>query len=111
VIVEIRTYRLTPGSTGEFVRVMQDEAIPMLKQAGIRVVASGASLTAEGGEEEAYLVRAFESLEQHEEQEANFYESEAWRNGPREAIVSLIESLHSITVELSAEAVDALERG
>ena len=54
----------------------------------IRVVDFGASLVAEDGHEEAYLIRAFPSLEAHREQEETFYSSDAWRLGPREAIVS-----------------------
>jgi len=101
VIVEIRTYRLKPGTGGEFVRVMREESVPLLEQAGIRVVDCGMSLVSEGGHEEAYLIRTFASLEEHRVQEEAFYSSDAWRHGPREAIVSRIESCHSIVLDAS----------
>src|SRR5690606_15311519 len=69
VILEIRTYRLKPGTTEEFVRLMREESMPLLEKFGIRVVRYGASLAAEDGNEEAYLIRAFTSLEAHREQE------------------------------------------
>ncbi|WP_427884845.1 NIPSNAP family protein [Kribbella sp. GL6] len=99
MIVEVRTYRLKPGTRHEFVRVMRDESLPLLAAAGIQVAGCGASLVDEDGAEEAYLIRTFDSLAQREEQETAFYSSDAWRSGPREAIVSRIESMHTIVLD------------
>ncbi len=110
MILEIRTYRLKPGTRDEFVRLMREESVPLLEQAGIRVVDCGASLVAEDGHEEAYLIRAFESLAAHREQEERFYGSDAWRLGPRDAILSRIESYHTIVLEAPEETVQALQR-
>ncbi|TQM61533.1 NIPSNAP family protein [Klugiella xanthotipulae] len=105
MIVEIRTYRIVPGEIDEFVRVMMSESIPLIEAAGIRVCAAGKSLVREEGHDEAYLIRAFDSFEQHRAQEDAFYSSEAWLMGPRRAIVSRIESAHSVTLEVSTEVV------
>ncbi|MEU5943500.1 NIPSNAP family protein [Micromonospora sp. NPDC047548] len=110
MILEIRTYRLKPGTGGEFVRVMREESVPLLEESGIWVVDCGASLVAEDEHEEAYLIRAFASLEAHREQEEGFYGSDAWRLGPREAIVSRIDSYHTIVLETSEQIVQALQR-
>ena len=101
-ILEIRTYRLRPGTQQEFVRVMREQVLPLLADAGIEVVACGPSLVAEDGHEEAYLIRAFESVETREKEEDAFYGSEAWREGPREAVVSRIESYHTIVLDRGA---------
>lgn len=108
MILEIRTYRLKPGTTDEFVRVMREEAAPLLGRFGIRVVAAGASLAREDGHEEAYLIRGFPSLAVRDAQEAAFYGSDAWRDGPREAILSRIESYHTVVLETSDAAADVL---
>jgi hypothetical protein len=108
VILELRTYRLVPGTRDEFVRLMRDVSVPLLERHGIRVVDCGASLVAEDGHEEAYLIRAFPSLDAHAEQEARFYESDEWRNGPREEILACVEQYHTIVLEVSGEAVEAL---
>ncbi|MGC5019549.1 NIPSNAP family protein [Micromonospora sp. DT47] len=99
MILEIRTYRLRPGTIDEFVRVMREEATPLLARFGITVVTAGASLVREDGHEEAYLIRAFPSLAVRDEQEEAFYGSDAWRDGPREAILSRIESYHTVVLE------------
>lgn len=109
MIIEIRTYRLHPGTGAEFVRVMREESLPMLASAGIRVLATGESLVAEDGHEEAYLVRAFDSLVDRDRQEAEFYGSDAWRNGPREAIISRIAQYHTIVMEVPDRLASALD--
>lgn len=111
MIIEIRTYRLRPGTREEFLRLLREEAVPLLERFGIRVVDYGASLVAEDGHEEAYLIRAFASLAEHRDQEAAMYGSDAWRHGPREAVLSLIECYHTIVREAPQAAVAALQRG
>ncbi|WP_431676651.1 NIPSNAP family protein [Kitasatospora sp. KL5] len=107
MIVEVRTYRLKPGTGEEFVRVMREESVPLLEQAGITVLGCGASLFAEEGHEEAYLIRSFASLAEHREQEQRFYDSAAWTDGPREAIVSRIEQYHTVVFEVDEAGVQA----
>ena len=98
MIVEIRTYRLHPGTRDAFVDVMTNQALPLLAAAGIHVIAAGASLADEDGFEEAYLIRGFTSLEHRDEQEEGFYGGAAWRDGPREAILSRIQSYHTVVL-------------
>ncbi len=109
MILEIRTYRLKPGTTDEFVRVMGEECAPLLARAGIRVVRCGASLEAEDGFEEAYLIRAFESRAERDAQEEAFYSSTAWLFGPRDAIMSRIDSYHTIVLDVAEDAIATLQ--
>lgn len=102
MIVEIRTYRLRPGTGTEFARLMREEARPLLDDAGIRVVDSGLSLVAEDGHEEAYLIRAFGSPEERDRQEDAFYGSEVWVKGPRDAVLACIENYHTIVLDAAA---------
>ncbi|HEX6337110.1 MAG TPA: NIPSNAP family protein [Jiangellaceae bacterium] len=103
MILEVRTYRLKAGATDEFVRLMRDHAVRLLETFGVRVVRCGASLVAEDGRRDAFLIRAFGSVEERDEQEERFYGSDAWRHGPREAILALIESYHTAVLEVPAE--------
>lgn len=102
MIVEIRTYRLKPGGGEAFMRVFRDEAAPLLRQYGLRVIDCGLSLT---DTDEAYLIRAFDSLEQREEQEGAFYSSADWANGPRATVISLIDNYHTVVLEPPASWV------
>lgn len=109
MLLEIRTYRLKPGTIDEFVRVMRDECLPLLNRFGIKVIDCGASLVAENGHEEAYLIRSFQSLTEHRTQEERFYGSNSWLAGPREAIVSKIESYHSVVIDHAERLAAAIE--
>jgi hypothetical protein len=98
-IVEIRSYRLEPGARAEFHRLFVEESAPMLKRWGVDVVAFGPSLD----DEDAYvLIRRYASLEELQRSQDALYGSDEWREGPREAILALIES--HISVVLPADS-------
>ena len=75
--------------------------MPMLERWGVQVVAYGPSLD---DEDLYYLVRAYASLDELRESQDAFYGSDEWRHGPREEIVSMIESDISVVVPVGAFA-------
>ena len=98
-VVEIRTYKLRAGTGAAFHRAVVDESLPMLQRWGVDVVAFGPSLDDEGS---YYLIRAYPSLEELRRSQDAFYGSDEWRHGPREAIVSRIESSSSVVLPADA---------
>lgn len=106
MIVEIRTYRLTPDSAEAFVEVMRSRAVPLLADQRIRVLACGLSVAADGEPQpDAYLIRTFASAAERTRQEDAFYGSQAWIAGPRDDVVSRIVDFHTVVLEASPEAV------
>lgn len=101
MIVEIRTYRLKPGTRDEFVELVRTRSIPLLAAHGITVLDAGGSLVDEDGYEEAYLIRSFDSVADRKRQVDSFYGSDDWLLGPREDIVSRIESYHTIVLDIA----------
>jgi hypothetical protein len=106
--LEIRSYALKPGSRDEFQRLFLEEAMPLLKHWNIDVLAYGPSLHDENS---FYLMRHYESLAEREESENAFYSSDEWRQGPREAILALIENYTEIVLELDEVALEGLRKG
>jgi len=106
-IVEIRSYNLKEGTREEFHRLFEEGAIPLLKKWGIDVVAYGPS---PHDETSYYLIRAYESIEDMNRREEEFYGSDEWRKGPREAILARIENYVTIVLEMDAAGIDALRR-
>lgn len=98
-IVEVRTYRLRAGSGAAFHRLVVEESLPMLDRWGVEVVGYGPSLD---DDDLYFLIRAYPSLEERERSQAALYGSDEWRLGPREAIVSRIET--DISVVLPADS-------
>ena len=105
--VEIRSYNLKPGTRDKFHRLFIEEAYPMLKRWKVDVVAYGPSLHDENS---YYLMRQFDSLAHREQIENSFYGSDEWRQGPREAIIALIENYSEIVLELDEVTVQGLRR-
>jgi len=94
-VIEIRTYRLMPGSGTEFQRLFVEESLPMLERWRVEVVAFGASLDAA---DSCYLIRAYASVAELQRSQDAFYGSDEWRQGPREAVLALIESHTSVVL-------------
>jgi hypothetical protein len=105
--IEIRSYNLKPGTRNEFHRLFMEEAHPMLKRWNADVVAYGPSLHDENS---YYLMRRYDSLAHREESENAFYGSNEWRQGPREAIIALIENYAEIVLELDDVTLQGLRK-
>ena len=94
-VVEIRTYKLLPGMGGEFHRTVVEEVMPLLERWGTKVVAFGPSLD---DADLYFLLRGYESVDALQASQDEFYGSDEWRSGPREAVVSRIESSISVVI-------------
>ncbi len=105
--LEIRSYNLKPGTRDEFHRLFLEEAYPMLKRWNVDVVAYGPSLHDENS---YYLMRRFDSLADREQSENVFYGSDECRQGPREAIIALIENYTEIMLELDGDTIQGLRK-
>jgi len=107
-LVEIRAYRLKPGTRDGFHAAATHEALPMVRAYGMDVVTHGPVPHDPNG---YFLVRSFASLAELTAQEDEFYGSAPWREGPREALVSRIETYVDTLLWLSPAAIDDLRAG
>jgi NIPSNAP len=106
-LVEIRTYSLKPGALEEFHTAMVQHAAPLVRAAGMDIVAFGKSVH----EQETYfLARAYADYEQLKAQQDAFYSSEAWKQGPRALLVSRIETYLNTLIWLSTESIEDMRR-
>ena len=104
-IIEIRGYKLKPGSADAFHQVMQQRSVPLLLAAGTDVVAARSSLHSS----DCYLlIRAYQDvLHRHQSQES-FYGSQAWLQGPRDAVMGCIDSYTTAVIEADQALIDSL---
>lgn len=105
-LVEIRTYRLKPGTADRFLTAFR-EALPLVRESGMDVVAFGRS---DHEQESFHLVRAYRDRAHLEAQQEAFYTSDAWRCGPREALVACIDDYLNTLLWLSEQGVEDLRR-
>lgn len=106
-ILEIRSYNLKPGTRARFHALVNEQSLPMLKRWGVDVVAYGPSPHDEGS---YFLMRSYASLEDRQQSQDAFYSSAEWREGPREAIISLIDSDTSIVIEVDEATLQGLRQ-
>jgi hypothetical protein len=101
-LVEIRSYKLKPGTGAKFHELVTTQSMPLLREQNMEVVAFGPSLH----DPDAYfLVRAYDNLDHLRSSQEAFYTSDAWRKGPRQSIVELIESDWNVVLWLTSQAV------
>ena len=105
--VEIRAYNLRPGARAEFDRLAREQAVPMLRRWGVDVVSFGPS---PHDATSYFLIRAYADLADRQRSQDEFYASDEWREGPREAVLALIESHTSVVLMLDDGAVAGLRR-
>ncbi len=104
-LIEVRSYKLKAGTARAFHDAVAGAAVPMLQRWGTDVVAYGHG----AAEEDTYfLVRAYAGVEDLQQRQDAFYGSAQWRDGPREAIVSRIETHLSTVLWLPEAAVESM---
>jgi hypothetical protein len=87
-VIEILTLDVKPGRRDEFHQVYETRSLPLLKKWKFKLIAYGPSLHDANS---FYVIRAFKSLEDREKSEDAFYSSDDWRQGPRKAIMGLVD--------------------
>ncbi|HEV8083737.1 MAG TPA: DUF4440 domain-containing protein [Chitinophagaceae bacterium] len=98
-IVEVRSYNLKPGTRQAFNQLFEKEALPMLDKWGIKVLLYGAS---QHDSDSYFLIRAFNHIDERQKAEDAFYGSIEWKQGPREAILALIENFTTVVLPISS---------
>ena len=107
-LVEIRAYRLQPGTRAQFHAAATNHALPMVRAYGMDVVTHGPVPNDDNG---YFLVRSFASLDELTAQEDEFYGSAPWREGPRESLVSRIVTYVDTLLWLGPAAIADLRAG
>ncbi|MDT3250558.1 NIPSNAP family protein [Serratia sp. root2] len=103
--LEILTYTLKKGTGRDFHKIMTETSVPLHLKVGIDVVRFGNSLH---DADSYFLIRAFDSVEHLENAQDEFYKSDAWRTGPRAAIIERIEQSIKSVLTISNAALDAM---
>ena len=87
-VIEILAIDVKPGKRDQFHKIYESEALPLLRKWKFDVVAYGPSVHDANS---YHVIRSFESLDERHKSEEAYYNSDDWRKGPREAILSLAD--------------------
>jgi hypothetical protein len=101
-LLELRVFKLHPGTREEFDRVSREDTVPLMRKIGITVVAFGPSLY---DEDSSYLLRAFDDEQQRVELGGSLYELPEWEQYD-EPVMKMIADYHTVVFPMSAEAIE-----
>ncbi len=96
MIIEMRTYRLKPGSRGRFLEVFRSKSIPAHAEIGMKIL--GPFLSVEEPDV-FFFMRGFPDLESREPMKAKFYEGELWKRELEQVLMPMIEKYDVVLVE------------
>ncbi|QWP75405.1 NIPSNAP family protein [Lysobacter sp. K5869] len=103
-LVEVRTYKLKPGHGERFVAAMA-AALPMVRASGMDVVAFGRS---DHEHESFHLIRAYADRDELTAQQDAFYGSDAWKLGPRQALIDCLDDYLNTLLWLTPDSIEDL---
>ena len=78
-----------------FYKLYTELSLPMLKRWNVDVLAYGPSFDKE---DTYFVVRRYKDLAQRQQGQDAFYGSDEWKQGPRNVILSFIESYSSVVI-------------
>lgn len=87
-LLEMRLFKLKPGTRAEFHRVSQDGTIPMMRRYAITVLDFGPLLNNEDG---YFLLRAFDSEQDRVDKSQAIYATAEWEENYDAPVSAMIE--------------------
>jgi hypothetical protein len=96
MVVEMRTYKLKPGTRERFLEVFRTQSVPEHRRLGMKILGPFLSI------EEAdtfFFMRGFPDLPSRERLKASFYEGELWTRELENVLMPMIDRYDVVLVE------------
>jgi hypothetical protein len=106
-IAEIFCINLKPGTGADFNKIYIEQSLPLQRRWKVDILSFGPSLH----DQDSYLViRRYKNLADRLQSQDSFYGSDEWKQGPREAILALIENYTTVVVPVNAALLAGLQQ-
>ena len=105
-LLEIRLFKVVPGTRAEFDRISREGTIPLMRRSGITVIAHGPSRNDDDG---YYLLRAFPSEEDRVKHSQEFYTTEEWIAKYDEPVTAMIADYQTSVLPLTPALTEGLD--
>lgn len=102
MVIEMRTYRLKPGTRPEFLEIFRTRSVPAHREIGMTI--AGPFLSVEDPDT-FFFMRGFPDLESREPMKAQFYEGELWKRELESVLMPMIDRYEVVVVEGPPEMV------
>ena len=102
MVIEMRTYRLKPGTRPEFLEIFRTRSVPAHREIGMTI--AGPFLSVEDPDT-FFFMRGFPDLESREPMKAQFYEGELWNRELESVLMPMIDRYDGVVAEGPPEIV------
>lgn len=96
MIVEMRTYKITPGKRSQFLEIFRSKSIPAHAEIGMKIL--GPFLSVEDPDT-FFFMRGFPDLPSREPMKAKFYEGKLWKGELENVLLPMLEKFEVVVVE------------
>jgi hypothetical protein len=96
MVIEMRTYKLKPGTRDRFLEIFRTKSVPAHAQIGMKIL--GPFLSIEDPDT-FFFMRGFPDLASREPMKAQFYEGELWKNELENTLMPMIEKYDVVLVQ------------
>jgi hypothetical protein len=104
MIIEMRTYKTTPGKRSEFLEVFRTRSIPAHRALGMAI--SEPMLSVEDPDT-FFFMRGFPDLASREPMKARFYESALWKEELEQVLIPMLADYTVVIVEGPESIMDS----
>jgi heme-degrading monooxygenase HmoA len=96
MIVEMRTYKLKPGTRSEFLEIFRTRSAPAHAEIGMKILGPFLSLE---DPDTFFFMRGFPDLASRDPMKEKFYEGELWKNELEAVLMPMIEKYEVVLVD------------
>jgi hypothetical protein len=96
MIIEMRTYKLKPGTRERFLEIFRTKSVPAHAEIGMKIL--GPFLSIEDPDT-FFFMRGFPDLASRDPLKAQFYEGELWKKELENVLMPMIEKYDVVLVE------------
>ncbi len=96
MIVEMRTYKTTPGMRSRFLEIFHSKTIPAHREIGMKVLGP---FHAVEDPDTFFWMRGFPDLASRDSMKARFYEGPLWKEELEKVLLPMLENYEVVVVE------------
>jgi hypothetical protein len=96
MIVEMRTYKLKPGTRSGFLEIFRTRSAPAHAEIGMKILGPFLSLE---DPDTFFFMRGFPDLASRDPMKEKFYEGEMWKNELEAVLMPMIEKYDVVLVD------------
>jgi hypothetical protein len=102
MIVEMRTYRLKPGTRDRFLEIFRAKSVPKHLELGMKIL--GPFLSVEDADT-FFFMRGYPDLASREPLKARFYEGDLWKRELEGVLMPMIDKYDVVVVDDSENRI------